>query len=362
MDKVLLLGGTGAMGVYLVPELLRMGYEVVVTSRFERISDNDKLSFIQGNSQNDQFIEHLLLNDDYSVIVDFMSYSTEKFKNRFKLFLNNTKQYIFISSCRVFAESNEPITENTPRILDVTNDSEYLSTDEYALAKARQENILQESSFSNWTIIRPTITYSKERFQLGTLEADTIIFRSKCKCPVILPSEMLEKQTSMTWGGDVAKMIGLLVLNPKALGEDYNTVSHEHRSWYEIYEYYNKLIGLKLMPIDLDKYIEIVGGKYQILLSRMFDRVMDNTKILSATGISRESIMPIYNGLEKELQEIDLISLNKINYLLNAKIDRITRSHISLKNASMKQKVLYYSVFFGLSSRFLNKTRNFLKK
>lgn len=26
--KILVLGGTGAMGVYLVPELLKMGYQV----------------------------------------------------------------------------------------------------------------------------------------------------------------------------------------------------------------------------------------------------------------------------------------------------------------------------------------------
>ena len=37
--KILLLGGTGAMGVYLVPELLRMGYQVYITSRSRHLSN-----------------------------------------------------------------------------------------------------------------------------------------------------------------------------------------------------------------------------------------------------------------------------------------------------------------------------------
>ena len=42
--KVLVPGGTGAMGVYLVPELLKMGYKVDVVSLDDRESDNESLS------------------------------------------------------------------------------------------------------------------------------------------------------------------------------------------------------------------------------------------------------------------------------------------------------------------------------
>ena len=37
--KVLVLGATGAMGVYLVPELISMGYEVDAVSLDEIVSD-----------------------------------------------------------------------------------------------------------------------------------------------------------------------------------------------------------------------------------------------------------------------------------------------------------------------------------
>ena len=43
--KILVLGGTGAMGVYLVPELLRMGYRVDVVSLDDIKSDNPNLTY-----------------------------------------------------------------------------------------------------------------------------------------------------------------------------------------------------------------------------------------------------------------------------------------------------------------------------
>ena len=56
-------------------------------------------------------------------------------------------------------------------------DEEYLKTDEYALSKARQEDILHRSGKNNWTVIRPYITYSEIRLQLGVLEKELWLYR-----------------------------------------------------------------------------------------------------------------------------------------------------------------------------------------
>ena len=348
MSKILLLGGTGAMGVYLAPELIKMGYNVFITSRSAMKSDNNKLIYIQGNAHEDTFLKRTL-SDNFDVIVDFMTYSTDEFLHRYDLLLKNTKHYVFLSSTRVFANSNQPVTEKSPRILEVSDDSEYLATDDYNLAKARQENILRESQYKNWTIVRPGLIYSKMRLPLGTLEADTIIFRAHCKCPVILPEVMFQKHNSMTWGGDVAKMFGGLVLNPKSFCEDFNVVSHKRSTWEEISQYYKKLIGLTVIPVKIDTYINITGCNYQILKARMNDRVFDNSKILKATGMKEESISSIYSGLEKELQNInDLLKTIRINYVLNAKIDRFTNSRIFFEKASIKEKLIYYCSYTGM--------------
>ena len=48
MKKVLVLGGTGAMGVYLVPKLVERGYAVDVLSLDDVTSDTPLLSYIKG--------------------------------------------------------------------------------------------------------------------------------------------------------------------------------------------------------------------------------------------------------------------------------------------------------------------------
>ena len=98
--KILILGGTGAMGVPLVNFLNNGINDVYVTSRVQKESDG-KVHYIRGNAHEIEFINSLL-REQYDAIVDFMVYSTEEFKNRVHLFLENTKQYVFFSSSRGF--------------------------------------------------------------------------------------------------------------------------------------------------------------------------------------------------------------------------------------------------------------------
>lgn len=65
------------------------------------------------------------------------------------------------------------ITEESPRLLNTVDDQGCLATDEYALSKARCEDMLFGGGRSNWTIIRLAITYDGVvgRLQLGVYEA-----------------------------------------------------------------------------------------------------------------------------------------------------------------------------------------------
>lgn len=161
MDNVLVLGGTGAMGVALV-KILSEKYAVSVTSRSKRDS-SPNIRYIEGDAQNINFLKSVLKEQKWVAVVDFMVRNIDNLRDALPLLLDSTDQYIFISSARVYAESNTPITEKTPRLLDISTDKEYLSTNEYALAKAREENLLFDSDKNNFTIIRPSITYNDYR-------------------------------------------------------------------------------------------------------------------------------------------------------------------------------------------------------
>jgi len=302
--RALVLGGPGAMGVYLVPELAALGYEVQVVSLDNAVSDHPRVSYAKADAKDIDYLSGLL-EERFDVIVDFMLYSTEQFRERCDSLLRNTDHYIFLSSYRVYDGGHVPITEECPRLLDASPNKKFLRTDDYSLTKARQEDILQSSGYDNWTIVRPAITYSKRRFQLVTLEAHIVVARALKGLPVVLPKEALSVQATMSWAGDVAKLMSRLVLNPSAYLERFTLATAEHRAWGEIAEYYREFIGLEYVGADTEDYLEIMGGsdgaRYQLDYDRLFERIVDNSKVLRVTGVKQEDFMPLRRGLEKEL-------------------------------------------------------------
>ena len=308
--KVLVLGGTGAMGTYLVPLLADMGCQVHVVALDKKDDVPPNIRYEQANAMDDDYLRKILQND-YDAIVDFLIYPTKHFAVRYKLLLENTSHYIYLSSYRVYADSQGPITETSPQLLDVSDNEHFLSTDDYSLAKARQEDILEQSGFDNWTVVRPAITFSKLKYQLVTLEANIVVARAMQKRPIVLPRDALSIQGTMTWAGDVARMLARLLFNPVAYREAYTVSTAEHHPWAEIAGYYHDLIGLEYAAVDTQTYLEILGSpdlksprSYQLHYDRYFNRIVDNSKILQATGLKQADLMPLKQGLARELAEL----------------------------------------------------------
>ncbi len=346
--KILVLGGTGAMGVDLVKILGERGEDVMVTSRLERKSEFNNVKYVKGDAHDTMFLQSLLV-EKYNAIVDFMVYSTEEFKSRCDMFLNATNQYIFLSSSRVYANSKTPITEDSPRLLDTTIESEYLKTDEYALTKARQENLLRESGKTNWTIIRPYITYSNQRLQLGVYEKEIWLYRAMHDKSTVFPSVIAEKNTTMTLGADVAMGISKLIGNKKAMGQAFHITTDKEIKWDDVLAIYKSVFGdvtgkeIRIKYVDDPKPIyEAMGNKYQVIYDRLFDRRFDNTKFLQAVGKCEFETPEI--GLERCLR--DFLENPKFRGTPGlAMMDKLTGERTKLAEIlGLKQKCKYLAV------------------
>lgn len=357
--KILLLGGTGAIGVYLCKYLAQEpDTQLYISSRSSK-TDQGNIHYLQGNAKDLRFLQDTILRIKPDAIVDFMVWNTKQFAEVCPLLLKNAAHYLFLSSYRVFAEQN-PLTEHSPRWLDVCKDETYLKTDEYALTKARQENILRQSGQKNWTILRPSITYSTNRFQFGCLEANTFCLRSFQGLPVIMPKEMLDKQTTLTWAGDTACLIEKLIFNAQAYGEDFNLATAEHHTWREIAGYYQEILGMRVQEISLTQYINVVGSSWQTRYDRMLNRTLDNSKVLAVTGTNQSQFMPLKKGLQQELSHFIKWEHFHPNIIINARIDRLCHSKMSLKGVSLKDRLRYYAVRCGVIDR-LRKIKSTLK-
>lgn len=337
--KVLVLGATGAMGQYLAPRLAEMGYLVDGVSLDAAISTHKNLKYIQANAKAEGVLDSLLKNN-YDCIVDFMIYDRDTFVDWAPKLLGATDHYIYLSSYRVYADEEIPIKETSPLLNDVLSESEIRrGYNDYCLYKARGERVVRVWERKNWTIIRPAITYSCGRYQLVTLEAHEIINRSRSGKKVLLPDAAMPIEATMSWAGDVARMIAAIVCNEKAMGEIYTVSTSEHHTWQEIADYYKDLIGLKYEIIPAEEYIDVWGGpktpentgrvhsEWQLYFDRCFTRIIDNSKILELAGMKQSELMPLYDGLKRELE-----ALPKTAEIPFRHLEKTMDAYIALKN------------------------------
>jgi len=309
--NVLVLGSTGAMGIYLVPCLADMGYLVTAVSLDDEAPYSEAVTCIKANAFDKDFIKDIL-KSRFDGIVNFMDYDKDEFQDWYKLFLDNTDHYIFLSSCRVYADEEVPIKETSPRLLDVSTDQELLESDDYCIYKAQAEDLLWSTDYQNFTIVRPATTFSHMRFQLATLEATNTVGRALKGKKVVLPIQAKDKPATLCWGGDVAKMIAHLLFKPETMREAYNVCSSESRTWGEIAEYYNKLCGLEAVWVDKEDYLKIKSKppvvtnsvRWQLEYARLFRRITDNSKMLAVTGLKQEQFMPLYDALKMMIDTI----------------------------------------------------------
>lgn len=353
MKKVLILGGTGAMGTSLVDCLENTNSYVYVTSR-RKIDSYNNIIYVRGNAHDTSFLLSLLNEEEFDCIVDFMVYTTEEFKSRVNLLLSSTRQYIFLSSSRVYADCTDFITEDSPRLLDVCDDKDYLSTDEYALTKARQEDILINSEFNNYTIVRPYITYNTDRLQLGVLEKEHWLERALRKHTIVFTKDIAEKVTTITYGKDVAFLMSRLINNKKALGEIFNITTDEAIKWESIQEIYintlKKLgynVKIKMIPqsINMSKYF----SKYQIQYDRLYDRKFDNTKILNMIDLPDYQFKSVQFGLEECLTKFinEKHSFLDKSYNADAYFDSICHEKMRYnKKILIKKYIKYFIIRF----------------
>lgn len=341
--RVLVLGGTGAIGAHVVRRLSDDGHKVVVTSRTARKGE-DNITYRKGNAREIGFAKELF-RERWDAVVDFMVYTTAEFEERVGLILSSTKQYLFLSSARVFANSDTPITEDSDRLLDTTTDIEFLSVKEYSLEKAKQENILRENG-TNWTIIRPYITYDAYRLQLGIMEKEDWLYRALNGRSIVVSKEVLSHLTTLTYGNDVAEGIVSLVGKEGAYAQSFNITCNRCLLWREALEKYAEVLSrvlgkpVKVVETDCDLGIRY-GAKYQLVYDRFYDRVFDNANIVRY--MPDKQFVTWEKGLENSLLKfVESPKFRAINWAMEARKDRIAKEFTPLGEIrGLRNKVKY---------------------
>ncbi len=346
MRNILILGGTGAMGKHIVDLLNAAGDSVFVTSRTTH-NNYGNITYLKGNAKDEVFVEKILHLQEWDVIVDFMIYQTDEFQNRYEKLLSSCKQYVFLSSSRVYADTQPSIIESSPRLLDICDDLEYLATEEYALSKAREENLLIHSPYSNWTIIRPYITYSENRLQLGVLEKEYWLYQAVHKRTIVFSKDIAEKTTTLTYGYDVAQGINSIIGRKEAFGKVFHITVDESHTWQEIFDVYLRVLTdflgciPKVKMIDKNPRMNIPSSKWQVVYDRYYNRRFDNTAINQF--VDTTTFRPTLEGVENCLRSfLKNPTFYNVGWGEHAMYDRITGEWTPFKEIpTWKQRIVY---------------------
>lgn len=342
---ILILGGTGAMGSHVSKILKEKGNNIFITSRNKK-ENYENITYLRGNAKDLNFIKELCCKKHWDTIIDFMVYSLAELKERIDMILKSTNQYIFISSARVFADS-PLITEDSPRLLDVCQDKEYLSTNEYAISKAKEENVLFESKYKNWTIVRPSLTYAENRIQLGVYEKENWLYRALHGRSIVFSKDLMDNYYTLSYGKDVADGIAQLVGKTDATGQAFNIVIEQSFQWKDILSIYIDVLqertGKKPNVVLTEKCtnLKLPYAKYQVLYGRYFNRHFDNKKISNMVDTSKWTLPE--EGLRKCLNSfLDNPTFLDIDWHKEALIDRAAKEWTPLKEISSKKSKLMY--------------------
>lgn len=306
--NVLLIAGGGTLGTYTGEELLRLGHAVDVICLEDNVSNHPRLHFFKTRATI-EYLKDLLREKHYHGIVNFLHYPhADDYIAYHELLSQNTDHLIYLSSYRVYADLEHPITERSPQLIDVIDDPEFLKKESYALSKSKNERYLKNNPYpTNWTVVRPVISFSNRRLDIILVSGNTVVEAAKNKTLVSLPVEAKKLTAGLDWAGNSGKLIANLLFKKETIGEAYTISSAQNITWEDVAKYYTDLLGVTF-TWELAHY---ASDTWHWFYDRAYDRVIDNTKVLKATGLTKNDFMPIKEGMMIELAKLGALNIRK---------------------------------------------------
>lgn len=205
--RILIVGGTRFIGVYLTKLLVKNGHEVVLFNRGNKPAPVDGLQQIHGDRTDAAQLQDKLANESFDAIFDNNGRELSDTKPLADLFKGKVKHFVYMSSAGVYLKSDRlPHREGDP----VDPKSRHKG-------KNDTENYLTEQGLP-FTSIRPTYIYGPQNY--NPLEA-WFFDRIARDRPIPIPGNGFHI-TQLGHCADLAKAMAAVLGNEKAIGEIYN--------------------------------------------------------------------------------------------------------------------------------------------
>ena len=205
--RILIMGGTRFIGVYLTKVLLEKGHEVVLFNRGNKPAPVAGVEQIQGDRKDPAQLKEKLAGESFDAIFDNNGRELTDTQPLAEIFKDRVKHFVYVSSAGVYLKSDQ-----MPHI-----EGDAVDPKSRHKGKHQTEAYLAETGLP-WTSIRPTYIYGSQNY--NDLEAwffDRIVSNR----PLPIPGNGLHI-TQLGHVGDLAKAMAAVLGNEQAIGQIYN--------------------------------------------------------------------------------------------------------------------------------------------
>lgn len=205
--RILIMGGTRFIGVYLTKILIQQGHEVILFNRGNKPAPVEGIAEIHGDRTHADIIKEKLADENFDAIFDNNGRELSDTQVLADIFHGKVKHFVYMSSAGVYLK-----TDRLPHI-----EGDAIDPKSRHKGKLETEAYLQEKGLP-FTSIRPTYIYGPQNY--NDVEAwffDRIV-RDR---PIPIPGNGLHI-TQLGHCKDLANAMAAVLGNEKAIGQVYN--------------------------------------------------------------------------------------------------------------------------------------------
>lgn len=302
--KVCIIGGTGTLSTPITNILINNeNIDCTLINRGKSLEkiDASKVTLWKTNINDKKKMMDYLENASFDVVINFINYHPDEVKRDIRYFKDKTKQYIFISTNVVLNHHEHcEISENT----EIGN-----RISAYGQNKAACEKVLRDTKDFPYTIVRPSHTYSDDRFPVSIKGKDTwTVFERIAGGKEIIVQDHGQSIWPITHADDFARLFVSLVGNEKALYETYHIMNPKPLTWDMIYQEIARQTKGTYRPVYIPTSILEKSEKYNfkeaIAGDKAFSNIFNIDKILSLNP-NFEFEVDLKEGVKRFLSYMD---------------------------------------------------------
>lgn len=232
MANVLILGGTGFIGVPLVTKLLERGHSIVVFSRGNiRPAFGQRVQFVRGDRRSAESLRNAMAGRHFDAVIDNLAFTPADVQCAVDLFSGRVRQYILTSSVLVYGkEFANPVSEDDLSLADLQREADSFEFGKSTTAGKRQCELVLHNKFSNkelfthFTVLRPAKIHGRHD---PSPRLWWYIQRLNDGGPLVIPEGSSDPSIRHIYCDDLAAVYDKVLLNPLCENETYNIASTE---------------------------------------------------------------------------------------------------------------------------------------